>query len=84
MLFIEHRRQTLVHHCVVGVEALSFLVAEHTADYRLGVDGAERERLEAQEASELRRYVRHGEQRVLDAHAEATVEVQTRLVGIQI
>ena len=81
MLLVEQRCQTLVHHSVVGVEALSFLVAEHTADYRLGVDGAERERLKAHEASELRRYVRHGEQRVLDAHAEATVEVQTRLVG---
>ena len=78
---VEMGREAAEDGAVVGVEPGRFLVGEHRADYRRGVDGAERERLEAEETAEAGVAAGHYEKGVLRAHAELRRQVDARLVG---
>ena len=81
VLRVEQGSELCVHLPVVAVEPCVFFRGEHgPVDGRL-VDGAEGERLEAEELAELRFLVGQDELRVLDAHAVAPGLVDARFVG---
>ena len=78
---VEQRGDAVEDGAVIGIEPCLLVAGKHVGYYGRGVDGAKRERLELEETAEPGLAVRHYEQGVLRAYAEAFGKIDARLVG---
>lgn len=74
-------REGIEDTLVILVEPVHLLLKHHLTDNRRLVDRTERERLELQEASALGLFGRNDQQGVLCADTEASLQIDTGLVG---
>ena len=77
----EQRHEALSHSGVVVVDPLAFRLVHHSEIHGAEVYGTERERFEGEEGAEISGLGGDGEQRVFNAHTEASGHIDARLVS---